>query len=101
MNTKSLQAAILRNDHVLRRLDALQEDEKFFYHVTNECYKKYMYLLRKELEERGADITLPEGSVGFQQHAQEPESSQTRRSMRSSDISSRNPASQFTLCPQL
>ena len=54
-----------------------------------------MYLMKKLLAEKDAEVSSIGESEVVEEHSQEPESSQGRRTMRSSEVSSRNPASKF------
>ena len=43
-----MKAATIRNDDVLARINSIERDQPFSYHMDNQCYKRYT--LKKTLE---------------------------------------------------
>ena len=93
-DTHNLQAATIRNDqNLLRRLAQLPENGKCKYHMTYECYKGYT--MKPTLENLKTKVVPPARPDDDIEHAEEPGAAQDQRTLRSSNISSRSPASKI------
>ena len=72
--TKITEAAIVRKDAVLERLEYVEKD--FVYHMDNECYKSYV--MKKTVDKlKEAELEIKEND-NENNHDLEPQSKRTR-----------------------